>query len=506
LSDQVYKLFGLGAYLIVLLVIGVVASRRMKNLRDFLVGGKRFGFFAAAFSARATGESAWLLLGLTGMGAAIGIQAFWVVVGEVLGVAAAWMLMARRFKSLTDRYECITVPDYLESRFHENTHLLRMVSAVALVFFVTIYVSAQIDATGQAFEKFLNWNYFHGALLGFLIVILYTTFGGFVAVVWSDVFQGLMMVLGLVFLPVVGLIAAGGFDPVFDGLRSQDPVLMSWVGAGGWTAVNIATILSLLTIGLGFMGSPQIFVRFISMRSVKEIGRGTWVAITWTILADSGAVIIGLIGRHLLQRGGAGEEVLPNLVAHLMPAVVVGIYIAIVLSATMSTVDSLLMVATSAAVRDYYQKIRNPQLKGESLLGISRIATVILALAALGVAMSVALLTEERTIFWFVIFGWSGIAATFCPTIILSLAWSRFTAAGALAAMISGFCCVPFFKFAAPGLPVVGEFFNALQELPPAFLVSGVTGILVSLSDRKGREKMAGIEKELRTPWEKQKR
>jgi SSS family transporter len=393
------------------------------------------------------------------------------------------------------------VPDYLESRFRENTHLLRMVSAIALVIFVTIYVSAQIDATGQAFEKFLNWNYYHGALFGFFIVILYTTFGGFVAVVWSDVFQGVMMVLGLVILPIAGAVSAGGIGQVFDGLKSQDPNLMSWVGVEGWTAANIAGILSLLLIGLGFLGSPQIFVRFISLRSPKEIGRGTIVAILWTILADSGAVCIGLVGRHLLG-GGVGEDVLPNLAAHLMPSIIVGLYIAIVLAATMSTVDSLLMVATSAAVHDYYQKIRNPRLSGESLLGISRVATVVLALAGLATAMSVALLTENRTIFWFVIFGWSGIAATFCPTIILSLSWTRFTASGALLAMIGGFCSVPFFKFAAPNLPAVGGFFKALGELPPAFLVSGIIGIVVSLADRRGQEKLAGIREELHAPVE----
>ncbi|MCP5052725.1 MAG: sodium/proline symporter [bacterium] len=498
MSDQFYKLSGLGVYLLILLVIGIVASRRMKTLSDFIVGGKRFGFFSAAFSARATGESAWLLLGLTGMGAAIGVQAFWVVVGEVLGVGVAWIFMARRFKSLTDRYDSITVPDYLESRFRENTHLLRMVSAIALVIFVTVYVSAQIDATGQAFEKFLGWNYFHGALLGFFIVILYTTFGGFIAVVWSDVFQGIMMVLGLVVLPIVGLISAGGLGAVLEGLGGQDPILLSWVGAGGWTATNIAYILSLLTIGLGFLGSPQIFVRFISLKSKKEIGRGTVVAIVWTVLADSGAVLVGMVGRHLLGAEGMTEDVLPNLVAHLMPALIVGIYIAIVLAAIMSTVDSLLMVATSAAVRDYYQKTRNPNMSGESLVGFSRIATVALALVALGVAMAVALLTKDRTIFWFVIFGWSGIAATFCPTIILSLFWSRFTAKGALLAMISGFVCVPVFKFVAPALAGVGGFFNALGELPPAFLVSGTIGVIASLTDSKGREKLPGIADELR--------
>lgn len=482
-----WKLPGVVLYLLVLVVIGVIASRRMKSLRDYFVGGKTMGFWSVAFSARATGESAWLLLGLTGMGAAVGVRAFWVVVGEVLGVAIAWLFMARRFKRLTDRYDCVTVPDYLEARFGDKTHALRLVAAVSLVVFVTIYVSAQIDATGKAFETFLDWNWYAGAIIGFCIVLVYVAFGGFVAVVWSDVFQGTMMVLGLVLLPVIGFATAGGVSAVLDGLRSQDPALLTMSGPEGASAVGIAGTLAFLCIGLGFMGSPQVFVRFMSLRDESEIARGAAVAIAWTILADSGAVLIGMVARHSLQMDLEVEDpesALPGLVEHLMPAAVVGVYIAIVLSATMSTVDSLLVVGSSAAVRDWYQRVRHPELSDTSLVARCRTATLVIAVAALLVALVVAAVTEQRSVFWFVIFGWSGIAATFCPTIILSLFWNRFTKRGALAAMVTGFLSVPLFKFGAPMLPGVGPFFEALEELPPAFALSGLVGVLVSLLDK----------------------
>ena len=155
------------------------------------------GYLTVAFSARATGESAWLLLGLTGFGAAYGVKGFWVVAGEVLGVALAWFAMSRRFKRLTDRYDSITIPDYLESRLRDPSHGLRLVAAGALLVFVPIYVSAQIHATGRAFDDFLGWNYYVGALVGFLVVLLYIVRGGFIAAVWSDVFQGTLMVLAL---------------------------------------------------------------------------------------------------------------------------------------------------------------------------------------------------------------------------------------------------------------------------------------------------------------------
>lgn len=501
--DHAAELAGVVVYLAVLVWIGVVASRRMKDVRDYFAGGKSMGYWAVAFSARATGESAWLLLGLTGMGATVGLGALWVVLGELLGVGISWLWMSRRFKRLTDRYDSLTVPDFLASRFRDQGHVLRLVSALAMVVFVTIYVSAQIDATGKAFESFLDWNYYVGIAVGFTVVLAYIVSGGFVAVVWSDVFQGALMVLGLVALPVLGLVAAGGIGPVVEGLRAQDPSLLSFsLGEG----TDVLTTLALLLIGLGYLGSPQLFVRFIALRSEDELGRGTAVAIVWTLLADVGAVLTGLVGRHLLvgpgtsasALGSGGEEVMPLLVEHLLPALLVGIFVAIVLAAIMSTVDSLLVLAASAMVRDVYQKVMAPQTPDDALVGKSRAATFVLSFAALAVALAVAVSTPERTVFWFVIFGWSGISATFCPVTILSLFWSGTTARGALAAMLTGLVCVPLFKLVAPGLPVVGEALGKLSELPPAFAASLAAGVLVSLFDRKGRAALQGVEAELR--------
>jgi sodium/proline symporter len=487
------KFIGVVVYLAVLVGIGIVASRRMKGLKDYFAAGKDLGFFAVAFSARATGESAWLLLGLTGMGAAIGAKAFWVVLGEVLGVMGAWMLMSRRFKRLTDQYDSITVPDYLESRFGDSSHKIRLVAAFALTVFVTIYVSAQIDATGKAFESFLDWNYYLGIAIGFTVVVAYITSGGFLAVAWSDVFQGALMFLGLVILPIVAIAAAGGWGAVTSGLEAISPDLLSATGGTGWTAVTTAEIVGLALIGLGFLGSPQIFVRFIALRDESEIRNGTIVALVWTLLADSGAVLIGMVGRVALSGPGGdmaafggSEAVLPALVEHTFPAVIVGLYIAIVLSAIMSTVDSLLVVAGSAVVRDYYQKVRHPEMPDDALLSLSRKATFALAVMGLVVALGVAVVSPDRTVFWFVIFGWSGIAATFCPVIILSLFWPSMTGRGALAGMITGFAGVPFFKFLAPELPGIGEIMGALGELPPAFAAAFLAAVLVSLWDSDG--------------------
>ncbi len=448
-----------------------------------------------------------LLIGLTGMGAAFGAQALWIVLGEVLGVAAAWILLCTRFKNLTDRYDSITIPDYLESRLRDTGHKIRLVAAFTLVVFVTIYVSAQIDAIGKAFEDFLDWNYFVGAIVGFAVVLVYIVSGGFVAVVWSDVFQGTLMVIGLVALPFFGLAMAGGYTPTVAELQQQDPTLLSLWGPDGQSWTSVFTILGFLAIGLGFMGSPQIFVRFLSLRSTKEIRPGAIVAVIWTLLATTAAVMIGMVGRAVLMEPGdslaeklteSGENVLPMLVAASVPDWVSGIYIAIVLAAIMSTVDSLLVLASSAFVRDYYQKVRHPDMPDNQLLGRSRIVTFSLATCALAIAFSVAALVPGRTVFWFTIFGWSGISATFCPTMILSLFWSKLTARGALCAMLAGFSSVPFFKFVAPQLPLVGDSFGALSELPPAFVVSGIVAMVVSLLDTRGMTALSNVQSELR--------
>jgi sodium/proline symporter len=505
MPDSLPRLAGIVLYFGALIAIGVVASRRMRNVRDYFAAGKSLSFWVAAFSARATGESAWLLLGLTGMGAAVGLQAFWVVLGEILGVGGAWLLLSGRFKRLTDRYDSITIPDYLESRFRDSSHRLRLVSAGSLMIFVTIYVSAQIDATGTAFESFLGWNYFVGALVGFGVVLAYSVAGGFLAVAWSDVFKGTLMVLGLVLLPLAALAWIGPGE-VATRLGDIDPNLLSWSGSGDWSPSAIANTLGLALIGLGFLGSPQVFVRFLALRSPREIPKGAVVAITWTLLADSGAVCIGLVGRALLTRPGedlasvlgpGGQDVLAQLVEMILPAFLIGLYVAIVLSAIMSTVDSLLILAASAVVRDYWQKVRHPDLGDETLVSVSRRATLTFASVAFLLAIVIALTSPDRTIFWFVIFGWSGIAATFCPIMILSLFWSGITVRGALAGMIAGFLGVPIFKFAAPLLPGIGSIFTGLAELGPAFLLSTLAAVVVSLTDPAGRARLAGVEKEL---------
>ncbi len=484
---MIIKLSVLIIYFAILFFIGIYASRKIQGISDYYVGGKKLGYWAVAFSARATGESGWLLLGLTGMGAIAGVSAFWIVLGEVLGVGVSWFLMAKKFKAATDKYQSLTVPDYLESRFNSTKQTLRIIAASALTLFVIIYVSAQIDATGKAFESLLDMNYYGGALLGFIIVMAYIFTGGFVAVVWSDFFQGILMLLGLITLPIVGWWTLENGVEVMSGLNAIDPSLTNIWGGGDDVWMTTFTLLGFTMIGLGFLGSPQIYVRFISIKNTKEIDHGKWVAVLFTLITDAAAVSIGLLGRYLFTEygqdpevvlGEGGEGVLIKMIENLLPLTLVAIYIAIVLSAIMSTIDSLIIVASSAITRDFYQQIVAPKINDKKLTKISKYVTLCIALLSLIIAMIVAVNSPDRTIFWFVIFGFSGIAATFCPVIILSLFWKSYSEAGAIASMVSGFLCVPLFKFVVQELDGIGIYFEKLDVLAPSFAISMMFGWL----------------------------
>ncbi len=483
-------------YFTILFVIGFFASKRVKGSDDFYIGGKKLGYWVASFSALATGQSAWLFLGLSGFGAIFGASAYWVMIGEVICIAFLWFKMGEKIKTFSDKHNSITIPDFLQSRFNSQTHTLRIITATVLSLFVMVYISSQIDATGSAFESFLGWNYFLGAAIGFGIVVLYCFGGGYVAACWTDLFQGIVMFLALVLLPICVIISMdGSLSDLYNELNAVDPHFLTLWGSGGPSVANLMIILGFLLIGLGHLGSPQISIRFVSIRSIEEIKKGRWIAIIFTLGTEFAAISSGILARYIFTDSGSNPEaILGNggqnsvamLVEKFFPPVIVGIYIAAVLSAIMSTVSSLLVLASSAITRDFYQRILHPNKSERDLILISRIVTLSLAIIAFSVSIMVAILSPERTIFWFVIFGWSGIAAAFCPMMLLSIFWKGYNEKGAIASITAGFLSVPFFKFIAPSFPIVGELLDKLSALPPAFAISLIAGYMVSrLANKK---------------------
>jgi len=477
------------AYLLILLAIGLWGGRDSGTVAGYFVAGKKLPSWVIAFSSNATGESAWLLLGLTGMGYAVGAHAFWIIMGEVLGIALAWTFVARPFKAFTDRFHSITVPDYLESRFRDTRHVLRWVSVFIILSMVTAYTAAQLTASGKAFGSFLGTSYGAGVLIGAVVILYYTTVGGFKAVAYSDLLQGVLMFGCLVALPFVAIPAAGGWTAVMGSLQAEDPALLRPMGSFGLTLPGIVSAVGFVGIGLAFLGAPQLLARFISARDQKQIVQGGPIAVLVVIGFDVGAVLSGMAGRVLFPGLLDPETVLPEMSASLFPPLFTGIFLVVVLAAIMSTVDSLLILASSAVVRDVVQQTFNPTWSERRLSLYGKLTTAVIGAGALALALA-----EVRMIFWFVLFAWSGLACAFTPVVLCSLFWKGTTRAGAVAGMVGGFLTtvawVVFFKSG----------FYDLYEMIPGFAAGFALTVVVSLltSPPEGaEEEMAAVRAEV---------
>jgi len=470
-------------YLLILLGIGVWGSKESGDLKGYYVAGKRLPAWVIAFSSNATGESAWLLLGLTGMGYAIGVHAFWVIFGEVLGVASAWVWVARPFKEYTDRFDSITVPDYLTDRFRDTSHVFRWISALIILSMVMAYTAAQLTGSGKAFDSFLGTGYTEGVWIGLGIVLFYTTVGGFKAVAYSDFLQGVLMLGCLLTLPFVGIAAAGGWSEMIAGLEAADPALLRPMGQYGVGPAGIASAFGFVAIGFAFLGSPQLLTRFMAARDQKQIIEGGFWAVLCVIGFDVGAVLGGMSGRTLFPGLADPETILPEMSAALFPEFFTGVFLVVVLAAIMSTVDSLLLLASSVVVRDILQKAMGIEASERTLSNLARAVTVVIGAVGLLVA-----LTEPRAIFYFVLFAWSGIACAFTPVVICSLFWKRTTKPGAVAGMIGGFVVTVvwtiWFK----------ERFFDLYEMVPGFIVGFACTIVVSLMTDVDRDTAAELD------------
>ncbi len=458
------------SYLAVMVAIGWWARRESRDVAGYYVAGKKLPSWVIAFSSNATGESAWLLLGLTGMGYLVGIHAFWVVLGEVLGVTLAWIFIAGPFKEYTDRFDSITVPDFLEDRFRDDRHFIRRLAAVIIFSMVAVYTAAQLTAAGKAFDAFLGLDYVAGVLLGTVVVLFYTAFGGFKAVAYTDLLQGVLMFGALLALPIVGFAAAGGWMAAMDQLQAADPALLLPMGEHGLTTPGVLSAVSFAAVGLAFLGVPQLLVRFISAAGPREIPRAGLIAVVCIVVFDAGAVLAGMAGRALFPGLADPETILPVMASGLFPALFTGLFLVVVLSAILSTADSLLILASSAVVRDVVQKIYRPAMSERRLSFYGKVTTVLVGAAACVVALG-----EVRLIFWFVLFAWSGLASAFVPVVVCALYWKRTTLAGAIWGMTVGFVVTVVWVLAFK------EQFYDLYEMIPGVLAGLAATVIVSL-------------------------
>lgn len=462
-------------YLVILAVLALWSSKETQTLSGYFIAGKKLPPWVIAFSTNATGESGWLLLGLTGMGYAVGVHAYWVVAGEVTGIATAWLLMSRRLKRLADKNGSITVPDVLAARFNDKKHVLRTISTLIILSMVGTYVAAQMVATGKAFSGFTDMTYATGVVFGAAVIIIYTLVGGYKAVAWTDLIQGLLMLTGLIVVPLVAVTAAGGWDMVLSTLAAQDPNLLSPWGPDGRGIKAFIAVASFLAIGIGFIGVPQLMVRFMSARSEQSLVPAMIISIIVILLFDIGAVTTGLAGRALFPGLEDPEGIFPLLATELFSPLFTGILMVVVLAAIMSTADSLLIMASSAVVRDYLQKIRSSSKTDAQLARYGKIVTLVI-----GVIGVIFALNQSPLIFWFVIFAWNGLGAAFGPPLVCALWYPRTTLRGAIIGMLGGFFTTVFWVL------FMKQYTYDLLEIIPGFIVGMVLILVFSKPETPG--------------------
>ena len=454
-------------YLGILAALAIWSRRETHTLSGFYLADKKLPYWVVAFSTNATGESGWLLLGLSGMGYAVGAQAYWVVVGEIVGIALSWGLISRRLKRLGDETQSITVPDVLAAKFADKWHLIRGVAVLIIVLMVTTYVTAQMVSSGKAFSSFLGMKYETGVVVGAIFIIGYTFVGGYKAVSYTDVVQGVLMLLGLIAVPVAAVSAAGGWRAMKNTLALQDPTLLDMFAFSN-TPVWIG-IASFVAIGLPFIGVPQLLIRYMSARDDGEIKKARIMSLVVLFIFTAGAVTAGVAGRALYPGLDDSETIFPVLSSDLFPPIIAGMLLVVVLSAIMSTVDSLLLLASSAVVRDTYQKIMGSTESDSVLSNYGKIITVVIGIIALVLGIQ-----EPRVIFHFVLASWSGLGSAFGPVMIGILYYKKVTWAGVLCGMLGGFLV------SVAWLTLFKADYYGLYEAIPGFLAGMILTVVVS--------------------------
>ncbi|MBT5389053.1 MAG: sodium/proline symporter, partial [Porticoccaceae bacterium] len=376
-------------YVTIVLGIGFYAYLRTKSATDYFLGGRQLSPTVSAISAGASDMSGWVLLGLPGYAYLAGLEAAWISIGLVLGVAANWLLMARRlriYSALLD--DAVTVPTYLQRRFADQTPWLKSIASVSILLFFLFYVGSGLIAGGKLFNEVFGFDYQIAVFVSVVLILVYTLFGGFLAVSWTDVFQGLLMLLALVCVPILVISQAGGAGEFVTQIGTQNPQLLNIFTDADGQALGLMTIISTMGWGLGYFGQPHILARFKALRSPKDTGTAAAIGVSWAALCYLLAILVGLSGiAYLSEPLVDSEKVFIALTGLIFHPLVAGILLAAILAAIMSTVDSQLLVCSASLAEDLYPLATKQQLTTEKRLQIGRIAVVVLALLATLLAM-----------------------------------------------------------------------------------------------------------------------
>ena len=466
-------------YLTVTVFIAWWYSRGEKTNESFVLGQKKFGGTALALSERATGESAWLLLGLTGHAYSEGISAIWVALGCVIGIIFIWLMMAGRLQKKTDQTGAMTVSSLLGRSFPGAERNIGLLSAIIVVFFFVFYIAAQFSGSGKVLNKTFNLDPFWGIMIGSVIVTLYCMMGGFVAVVVTDVFQSILMIFTLVVFPVIALFVAESHNiHLLQAIGQANPVYLSLTQEKTGTTA-LLFILSGLSWALGYTGQPQLLTRMMAIRNQTEVNTARTVAIVWTLLAYAGAVLIGLFGIGFVQNGYLGaessklaadaEKILPVMVVLFVNPILAGVLLSGVISAMMSTASSELTVSSASITEDILVRLRTKPIDNRRKLLLNQLMTL-----AVGVIAIILALTMTETVYGLVSYAWSGIGSSFGPALLLLLFWKKLSRAGVYASLISGTVATVVWK-------QLFESVTGISERLASFVLALVLAMLFSL-------------------------
>ena len=467
-------------YLIFLIIVGIWTFKLNKTQEDYLLAGRKLGPWVTAFSERASGESAWLLLALPGAAIAVGLGEVWTVVGITIGIIASWFLIAEKLRIETEKYHALTIPEYLHRRFKDNSNIIRLFSALIIAFFFAFYVSAQFHASGKVLKTLFDFDAVTGITIGAAVIVSYTLMGGFFAVAWTDLLQGILMIGTLIILPIAGFIELQSYQMTLaESLSQAGPTHSSFtMGKEGFAA--LAVVLGGLSWGLGYLGQPHLLIRYMAIKKPSDVKQARTIAILWAIPGITGAFLIGLVALNYFGPDYFThidvEQAMPLLAQKLLPAIVAGLFISGAVAAMMSTADSQLLVSTSAITEDFIHQYLGKEMTSKKLVTLSRITIIILGLFAYIIALISEI--QGKNIFGVVSYAWSGLGSAFGPALVLTLWWQKTTRNGIIAGLLTGF-------FTTIIWANVDVLHSAVSERLVSFVLAFLAVIIFSLLDKK---------------------
>lgn len=472
-------IFALGIYFAAMIGIGLYAYRNTdESVSGYMLGGRKLGPGVTALSAGASDMSGWMLMGLPGAMYLTGLSSAWIAVGLLIGAYINYIVVAPRLRVYTEvAHDAITIPDYFEKRFEDKTRLLRVVSSVVIVIFFTLYTSSGVVGGGKLFESSFNLSYELGLYVTAGVVVIYTLIGGFMAVSMTDFVQGCIMFVSLVLVPVVALDHLGGFSEVQQAVATIDPALINWVGTS-----SVIAIVSALSWGLGYFGQPHIIVRFMAIRSVKDIKTARRIGMSWMLVTIVGALMTGFVGIAYVAKTqmtlSDPETIFIVFSQFLFHPFIAGFLLAAILAAIMSTISSQLLVTSSSLTEDFYKAFVKRDATQRELVLVGRLSVLAVALVAIALAYD-----RDSSVLQLVSNAWAGFGAAFGPMIILSLYWKRMTFAGALSGIVVGALTVLIWIY-APVTINGASLSSTLYEIVPGFILSTLAIVIVSKFSR----------------------